>query len=114
MGRNSLFGPLDPAPDAGYDDAPARKGFRRVLGRELRGHDELRIRRLDEPLEFIVVQCKIFFKRKKAILDIYISDGYVCSLDRLRNRSAYPVVNGENNFIHQLSGTRSRRIVIRQ
>ncbi|MEE2034930.1 4Fe-4S dicluster domain-containing protein [Rhodococcus chondri] len=27
MGRNSLFGPLDPAPDAGYDDAPARKGF---------------------------------------------------------------------------------------
>jgi formate dehydrogenase iron-sulfur subunit len=27
IGRNSLFGPLDPAPDAGYDDAPARKGF---------------------------------------------------------------------------------------
>jgi formate dehydrogenase iron-sulfur subunit len=26
-GRNSLFGPLDPAPDAGYADAPARKGF---------------------------------------------------------------------------------------
>ncbi|HET9996853.1 MAG TPA: 4Fe-4S dicluster domain-containing protein [Nocardioides sp.] len=27
MGRNSLFGPLDPAPDAGYTDAPKRKGF---------------------------------------------------------------------------------------
>ena len=27
IGRNSLFGPLDPAPDAGYDDPPARKGF---------------------------------------------------------------------------------------
>jgi formate dehydrogenase iron-sulfur subunit len=27
IGHNSLFGPLDPAPDAGYDDAPARKGF---------------------------------------------------------------------------------------
>ncbi|QIK74873.1 4Fe-4S dicluster domain-containing protein [Nocardioides piscis] len=27
IGRNSLFGPLDPAPDAGYVDAPARKGF---------------------------------------------------------------------------------------
>jgi formate dehydrogenase iron-sulfur subunit len=26
-GRNSFFGPLDPAPDAGYNDAPARKGF---------------------------------------------------------------------------------------
>jgi formate dehydrogenase iron-sulfur subunit len=25
--RNSLFGPLDPAPDAGYEDPPARKGF---------------------------------------------------------------------------------------
>jgi len=24
---NSLFGPLDPAPNAGYDDPPARKGF---------------------------------------------------------------------------------------
>jgi formate dehydrogenase iron-sulfur subunit len=24
---NSLFGPLDPAPDAGWQDAPARKGF---------------------------------------------------------------------------------------
>ena len=27
IGRNSLFGPLDPAPDAGYTDAPKRKGF---------------------------------------------------------------------------------------
>jgi formate dehydrogenase iron-sulfur subunit len=27
MGINSLYGPLDPAPDAGYVDAPARKGF---------------------------------------------------------------------------------------
>jgi formate dehydrogenase iron-sulfur subunit len=27
IGRNSLFGPLDPAPDAGYQDPPARKGF---------------------------------------------------------------------------------------
>ena len=27
IGRNSLFGPLDPAPDAGYEDSPARKGF---------------------------------------------------------------------------------------
>ncbi|MFP5347561.1 MAG: 4Fe-4S dicluster domain-containing protein [Actinomycetes bacterium] len=27
MGRNSLFGPLDPAPDAGYEDAPPRMGF---------------------------------------------------------------------------------------
>jgi formate dehydrogenase iron-sulfur subunit len=27
IGRNSLFGPLDPAPDAGYVDPPARKGF---------------------------------------------------------------------------------------
>jgi formate dehydrogenase iron-sulfur subunit len=27
IGRNSLFGPLDPAPDAGYADAPPRKGF---------------------------------------------------------------------------------------
>ena len=27
IGRNSLFGPLDPAPDAGYDDPPPRKGF---------------------------------------------------------------------------------------
>jgi formate dehydrogenase iron-sulfur subunit len=26
-GRNSLFGPLDPAADAGYDDHPPRKGF---------------------------------------------------------------------------------------
>jgi len=26
-GPNSLFGPLDPAPDAGYTDAPKRKGF---------------------------------------------------------------------------------------
>ncbi|WP_322920704.1 4Fe-4S dicluster domain-containing protein [Nocardioides renjunii] len=26
-GPNSLFGPLDPAPDAGYVDAPKRKGF---------------------------------------------------------------------------------------
>jgi formate dehydrogenase iron-sulfur subunit len=26
-GPNSLFGPLDPAPDAGYADAPPRKGF---------------------------------------------------------------------------------------
>ena len=25
--RNSLFGPHDPAPNAGYDDPPARKGF---------------------------------------------------------------------------------------
>ncbi len=27
IGRNSLFGPLDPARDAGYTDAPKRKGF---------------------------------------------------------------------------------------
>ena len=27
MGKNSLYGPLDPAPDAGYEDAPARMGF---------------------------------------------------------------------------------------
>jgi formate dehydrogenase iron-sulfur subunit len=27
MGKNSLYGPLDPAPDAGYVDAPPRKGF---------------------------------------------------------------------------------------
>jgi formate dehydrogenase iron-sulfur subunit len=27
MTKNSLFGPLDPAPDAGWTDAPARKGF---------------------------------------------------------------------------------------
>jgi formate dehydrogenase iron-sulfur subunit len=27
IGRNSLFGPLDPAPDAGYEDPPPRKGF---------------------------------------------------------------------------------------
>ncbi|MGN5239005.1 4Fe-4S dicluster domain-containing protein [Rhodococcus sp. SJ-3] len=27
IGRNSLFGPLDPASDAGYEDSPARKGF---------------------------------------------------------------------------------------
>jgi formate dehydrogenase iron-sulfur subunit len=27
LGHNSLFGPVDPAPNAGYDDAPARKGF---------------------------------------------------------------------------------------
>ncbi|MCK0089740.1 4Fe-4S dicluster domain-containing protein [Rhodococcus sp. HNM0563] len=27
IGRNSLFGPLDPAPDAGYEDSPPRKGF---------------------------------------------------------------------------------------
>jgi formate dehydrogenase iron-sulfur subunit len=27
IGRNSLFGPLDPAPDAGYQDPPKRKGF---------------------------------------------------------------------------------------
>ncbi len=27
MGSNSLFGPLDPAADAGYPDAPPRKGF---------------------------------------------------------------------------------------
>src|SRR4051812_21905665 len=26
-GSNSLYGPLDPAPDAGYDDAPPRVGF---------------------------------------------------------------------------------------
>jgi formate dehydrogenase iron-sulfur subunit len=26
-GPNSLYGPLDPAPDAGYPDAPARMGF---------------------------------------------------------------------------------------
>src|SRR5699024_10851288 len=25
--RNSLFGPLDPAPDAGWEEAPKRKGF---------------------------------------------------------------------------------------
>src|SRR3954468_9345646 len=27
MGSNSLYGPLDPAPDAGYVDAPPRMGF---------------------------------------------------------------------------------------
>jgi formate dehydrogenase iron-sulfur subunit len=27
IGRNSLFGPLDPSADAGYRDAPKRKGF---------------------------------------------------------------------------------------
>jgi formate dehydrogenase iron-sulfur subunit len=27
IGRNSLFGPLDPTADAGYRDAPRRKGF---------------------------------------------------------------------------------------
>src|SRR5215207_10752809 len=27
MSRNSLYGPLDPAPDAGHADAPPRKGF---------------------------------------------------------------------------------------
>jgi formate dehydrogenase iron-sulfur subunit len=27
VGRNSLYGPLDPAPDAGYPDAPPRMGF---------------------------------------------------------------------------------------
>jgi formate dehydrogenase iron-sulfur subunit len=27
IGRNSLFGPVDPAPEAGYEDPPARKGF---------------------------------------------------------------------------------------
>ncbi len=27
IGKTSLFGPVDPAPDAGYDDPPARKGF---------------------------------------------------------------------------------------
>ena len=27
VSRNSLFGPLDPAPDAGYTDPPPRKGF---------------------------------------------------------------------------------------
>ncbi len=27
MGSNSLYGPLDPAPDAGYTDAPPRMGF---------------------------------------------------------------------------------------
>jgi formate dehydrogenase iron-sulfur subunit len=27
VGANSLYGPLDPAPDAGYVDAPARVGF---------------------------------------------------------------------------------------
>ena len=27
IGRNSLFGPIDPAPEAGYADPPARKGF---------------------------------------------------------------------------------------
>ena len=27
MGSNSLYGPLDPAPDAGYVDAPPRVGF---------------------------------------------------------------------------------------
>ena len=26
-GKNSFYGPLDPAPDAGYTDAPDRKGF---------------------------------------------------------------------------------------
>jgi len=27
MNRNTLFGPIDPAPDSGYREAPARKGF---------------------------------------------------------------------------------------
>ena len=27
VGPNSLYGPLDPAPDAGYPDAPPRMGF---------------------------------------------------------------------------------------
>src|SRR3954462_11971496 len=27
VGPNSLYGPLDPAPDAGYPDAPPRVGF---------------------------------------------------------------------------------------
>ena len=27
MGEHSLYGPVDPAPDAGYPDAPARMGF---------------------------------------------------------------------------------------
>jgi formate dehydrogenase iron-sulfur subunit len=27
IGKNSLFGPIDPAVEAGYDDPPARKGF---------------------------------------------------------------------------------------
>src|SRR6266511_1633347 len=27
MGTNSLYGPLDPAPDAGYADPPPRMGF---------------------------------------------------------------------------------------
>jgi formate dehydrogenase iron-sulfur subunit len=27
IGPNSLYGPLDPAPDAGYEDAPPRMGF---------------------------------------------------------------------------------------
>ena len=27
VSSNSLYGPLDPAPDAGYPDPPARKGF---------------------------------------------------------------------------------------
>jgi formate dehydrogenase iron-sulfur subunit len=27
VGKNSLYGPLDPAPDAGYPDAPPRMGF---------------------------------------------------------------------------------------
>src|SRR3954451_21492326 len=27
MGANSLYGPLNPAPDAGYADPPPRKGF---------------------------------------------------------------------------------------
>ncbi|HEU4337933.1 MAG TPA: ferredoxin, partial [Nocardioides sp.] len=27
IGRNSLFGPLDPASDAGYESPPPRKGF---------------------------------------------------------------------------------------
>jgi formate dehydrogenase iron-sulfur subunit len=27
IGKTSLFGPLNPAPDAGYDDPPSRKGF---------------------------------------------------------------------------------------
>ncbi|BCJ41072.1 ferredoxin [Actinoplanes ianthinogenes] len=27
MGKNSLYGPLDPAPDAGYPEAPPRMGF---------------------------------------------------------------------------------------
>ena len=27
LGKNSLFGPVDPAPSSGYADPPARKGF---------------------------------------------------------------------------------------